>query len=81
MTDIKGNVVTLDGYDCDPRVSNAEVVKILERLLEESTCGEIIGIAFSVVRFDNSIGNGYAGTVASTQVIGSLFRLMTDLAK
>ena len=81
MTNIKSNVVTLDGYDCDPRTSNAEVVKMIGELMEEAQCGEIIGIAFSVIKFDKSVGTGHAGAASSSMVIGSLFRLMTELSQ
>lgn len=74
-------IVTMEGFSCDPRQANAEVVRVLEEILERAKSGDIIGIAIAGINFDRSVFDAYSGQASQAAVIGSMFRLATELSK
>jgi hypothetical protein len=74
-------IVSIYGYNADPRKASARVVEALEQQLEKARSGETVAISIAFIHFDGSSGRLLAGTTGGCpQLIGETFCLMQDMA-
>ena len=73
-------VVSIYGYNVDPRKASESVVEVLEKQLEKARAGEIVGIAMAFSYFDGGVGRDYGG-IFPPALIGSTYMLLNDLAE
>lgn len=74
------NIVSLSGDPIPaPGEADPKIVEICESLLEMASSGEIIGIAASVIRPDDTATLEWGGRVLNLLMLGSLDRLKHTL--
>ena len=74
-------VITMQGHDISPEAMDANLVAMLEELLERAKAGNLQSVAVALVRADGNVGTRWAGgsdTIAMAAAIGRLhFDFMT----
>lgn len=72
MTDENEKIVVLSTIPTvENKISDQEVVSIIEELLEEAKSGELRAIAFATVRSDLAFSTGFVGTAKTNHSLGA----------
>ena len=77
------NIVNLKGTSLAcPGYPDKSVIERLKWVLERAEAGEVTGIAYAVLHFDNAVSDGFAGA-RSIMLVGSIeamkYRLLKDM--
>lgn len=71
-------VVSLDGTDITPSVMSADVVEMLEELLDRARAGAIQGVAVALVKDDGNLATRWAGVTNAIPMAAAIGRLHFD---
>ena len=69
---MKDNVISLNGGLTGEKQVVTSTVEQLEVLLESAKSGQIVGIAYSVLEYDNNACFGVVGRVGGFSMVGAL---------
>jgi hypothetical protein len=71
-------VITLQEHDVSPETMDADLIEMLEELLERTKAGSIKSVAVALVREDGNLGTRWAGASSSIPMAAAISRLQFD---